>query len=260
MKEDAMEANVPSSSAPQEQKLDFKTIRRIHEKSVHISRQTLPEHKGILSRLRNRDLTHKRRGLAREITLHNVVGELKHRNELGKAIQEGEIDPLTQIYTLRGFNRRLVEEKGRIEREMEKINQGNEGHPDSILIYFDANGLKKVNDGEGGHAAGNEYLIKIALALSEVARPTDVVARIGGDEFALLLPTATLYDARMFWEERLLPYLVSSGLSVSAGAVPFDPQNIDGSKKNADQQMYKAKRVSKIDGANHYKAYGGRVY
>ena len=184
-----------------------------------------------------------------------IPREKEHKKELSQAITEGGIDHLTQLYNLAGFDRRLVEEKARIERA--RITGEN---TDSILIYFDANGLKQINDKDEEHAAGDEYLKTIALAISQVARPTDVAARIGGDEFALLLPTSNFATTREFWEERLLPELIKRGVSVSAGSSIFNPDDIDSSKKQADKAMYQAKKNARIYGTNEYREHGENIH
>ncbi|HKR16902.1 GGDEF domain-containing protein [Rhizorhapis sp.] len=64
----------------------------------------------------------------------------------------------------------------------------------SILVFVDVDGLKSINDSQG-HCAGDFALIHIATLLSANVRATDIVARIGGDEFALILEELTREEA-----------------------------------------------------------------
>ena len=198
---------------------------------------------------------HKRRLLAKQVGSLLIKQSKQSEAEVAEAIRDGEINTLTHIYNRKGFTRRLVEEKARIERAR-FIGQ----NTNSILIYFDANGLKEINDRtKDQHSEGDKYLQSIALAISEVARPNDVVARIGGDEFALIMPTASYGDARDFWTNRLLPTLIGKGVSVSAGSALINPDDIDQSIKNADVAMYEAKKFSKVYGTNEYKEHGENI-
>jgi len=83
-------------------------------------------------------------------------------------------DELTKLYNRRYF-----------ENEMERLN-GSRRYPISIIIG-DLDNLKIVNDNHG-HLLGDEYLKKSADILSDLLRAEDIIARIGGDEFAILLP------------------------------------------------------------------------
>jgi len=83
-------------------------------------------------------------------------------------------DSLTELYNRRYF-----------ENEMERLN-GSRRYPISIIIG-DLDNLKIVNDNHG-HLLGDEYLKKSADILSDLLRAEDIIARIGGDEFAILLP------------------------------------------------------------------------
>lgn len=202
-----------------------------------------------------RTVEHKRRLLAKQVGSLLISQSKQSEAEVAEAIRDGEVDILTHVYNRKGFIRRLVEEKARIERAMFTDQNAN-----SILMYFDANGLKEINDRtEDKHTEGDKYLQSIALAISEVARPSDIVARIGGDEFALIMPTANYTEARDFWTDRLLPNLISRGVSVSVGSALINPDDIDQSKKDADNAMYLAKKVSRIYGTNEYKEHGENI-
>ena len=90
--------------------------------------------------------------------------------------QKADTDPLVQIYNRRA----LMREIGRAQVLMSRYD---------ILcsvIFFDLNGFKKIND-KYGHSIGDDLLIKIGEALKANIRDCDMVARIGGDEFGVLL-------------------------------------------------------------------------
>ncbi len=87
-----------------------------------------------------------------------------------------DIDPLTDVLNRRGFERELKRSLAYVKRY----------GTSAALIYVDLDGFKPVND-RHGHAAGDAVLKTIAAALSHNVRASDVVARVGGDEFAVLL-------------------------------------------------------------------------
>jgi diguanylate cyclase (GGDEF)-like protein len=87
-----------------------------------------------------------------------------------------DVDPLTDVLNRRGFERELARSLAYVKRY----------GTSAALVYLDLDGFKPVND-RHGHAAGDAVLKAIAAALLRQVRASDVVARIGGDEFAVLL-------------------------------------------------------------------------
>jgi diguanylate cyclase (GGDEF)-like protein len=87
-----------------------------------------------------------------------------------------DVDPLTETLNRRGFERELTRSLAYVKRYAAS----------ATLIYLDLDEFKPVND-RHGHAAGDAMLKAIAAALVREVRASDVVARIGGDEFAVLL-------------------------------------------------------------------------
>ncbi len=115
------------------------------------------------------------------------------------------------------------------------------------LVMADVNGLKHANDSEG-HDVGDALLTTVARELERTCRPEDIVARIGGDEYVMLLPKTTSEEAARVVsgiEERLRGKRVaSSSVSVSFGwATKYDTDvSIAKLFKTAEDMMYRRKR------------------
>lgn len=124
------------------------------------------------------------RGLKRELDA------LRRENRILKiSVAElervSERDTLTPLYNRRFFITALHQRIARVARD----------NVCATLVYVDVNQLKAIND-EFGHAAGDFALIEIASRLAGAIRAGDVAARIGGDEFGLLLDHMTAEDAK----------------------------------------------------------------
>nr|WP_290825716.1 diguanylate cyclase [Halomonas sp.] len=122
--------------------------------------------------------------------LVGVVKDITERR-VQEAVQrwEAEHDPLTGLLNRRGFERRLEEAFA----EFQKTSTP------SALLLFDLDHFKPIND-EGGHALGDEMLRRIAQVVAWEVRRSDHVARQGGDEFGVLLPSCTLTQAKKIAE------------------------------------------------------------
>ena len=152
--------------------------------------------------------------------------------EAGRA----RFDPLTGLSNRRACEERCTVEIARLRRK-----------PGSLSVAFlDFDGLKQVNDVRG-HAAGDAALIHLAKSAQAVLRPTDLLSRVGGDEFVLLLPD-TDYDEATSVVRRIQGRLAEADgdepASVSVGLVTWRsaPQSIEELFVEADALMYSAKR------------------
>ncbi|MBC7500142.1 MAG: sensor domain-containing diguanylate cyclase [Herminiimonas sp.] len=126
------------------------------------------------------------------------------------------------------------------------------------LLAIDADHFKQIND-EYGHATGDLVLQKLAEIIAETAREIDIVARIGGEEFAVLLPSTGPHMAYELAER--IRFNISSqcmqiegndiGLTVSIGISTMDSaaQSFDALMKSADNAMYKAKQTGRNQSA-----------
>ena len=154
-------------------------------------------------------------------------------------------DDLTLLYNSRYLN-------GVLRREAKRASRGN--RPLAVL-FLDLDGFKQVNDNHG-HLAGSKALVEAAAVIKGCARETDVVARFGGDEFALVLPEtgregATAVAMRI--QERLSAtrFLQSEGLSlhltasIGVAALPDVPPSAEELLRAADMSMYAVKAAGK---------------
>ncbi len=153
-------------------------------------------------------------------------------------------DPLTRLYNRRKFDEFLAHEIDRAERNEHCF----------CLIQIDLDDFKTIND-SFGHPIGDLLLKELASVLLRETRRTDVVARLSGDEFAVLLPETPLGEAQLV-AEKLRAALAgttidlpvgSLRITASLGLVSFPENGADPAKLAiaADVAMYKAKRGGK---------------
>ena len=136
-------------------------------------------------------------------------------------------DPLTGVFNRRGWESLASAEELRCNRY---------GHP-ACVVSVDLDELKLVNDTRG-HARGDELLRRAAEAIRSAARGADVVARVGGDEFLVLLVESDCGAAASFLH-RLRSALAALGVEASVGFSPYTPsRRLAGTIDEADRLMY----------------------
>ena len=148
----------------------------------------------------------------------------------------GNHDVLTKLHN-RSF---YVDELNRLERK---------GPFPITIIMADLNGLKATND-QLGHAAGDELLRRAGEVLGKLVEKPNHVARIGGDEFAVLLPGVASHEGQavMTQIEKLVElnnqFSSGSSLGLSMGMATSAPgERLEAVVRRADLQMYEAKRA-----------------
>ncbi|WP_019529571.1 GGDEF domain-containing protein [Dasania marina] len=150
-------------------------------------------------------------------------------------------DSLTGIFNLRFMVERMNEEIANAQRYQTPLS----------VIYLDLDHFKKVND-QYGHPGGDEVLRKVTQAISLKTRAQDVFARVGGEEFAILLPQCSYTDAKDYAErirltiEQLsieIPPHRSFGVTISLGVATLQEQeSVNAFYQRADQNLYLAKQ------------------
>jgi diguanylate cyclase (GGDEF)-like protein len=163
-----------------------------------------------------------------------------------------------QDYLTGLLNRRAFEERAAIELERSRRSRS-----PMALLYIDCDDFKCIND-TSGHHVGDKVLQAIAHALNASMRATDTVARMGGDEFAVLLPDTSEPQARAATanlHDRLGRCLTGAGIecSCSIGVAVFvaPPESVQELLEKADALMYAVKKGGK--GSAQVEVYlGGR--
>jgi diguanylate cyclase (GGDEF)-like protein len=154
----------------------------------------------------------------------------EHWKFAAEVYRQSVTDELTGLYNRRGFFKRAEQELA-IARAAKKP---------GVCLFLDVDGLKDVNDAEG-HDAGDRLLVDAADMLRTIFRDDDVLARIGGDEFAVFVPGFS--DAGKVIE-RLRRH--DDRVRLSIGACVFDPDQDQGLYEllgTADADMYDDKRA-----------------
>jgi Amt family ammonium transporter len=174
------------------------------------------------------------------LIMQDLTEEKKRMNQL---YHQASVDSLTGLKNRHSFQRALDE-------LLAGASGGTERH---VLCYMDLDHFKVVND-VCGHAAGDELLKQIADIFSKSVRVSDKLARVGGDEFAILLPRREIETAkkicnriiedihnyRFTWQQN------SFSVGVSIGALEFDSKSRLSDRSDlmikVDQACYKAKQ------------------
>lgn len=171
-----------------------------------------------------------------------VEGLLNHLSiQLGKEKQLSRTDTMTGLLNVRGFYELAEQLFGVAVRHSRPI----------VLAYLDLDNFKQVND-QLGHSEGNKVLQAVGTKILASLRATDVAGRMGGDEFAIVLPETELAGAQAVFETLRKNILAETQqknwpISLSVGVISFSAptSNIDDAIRIADALMYQVKASGK---------------
>lgn len=186
----------------------------------------------------SRDITARRRAQERVVVQGRELERLAHELE-----RLTLYDELTSIYNRRGFELLGTSAVERACRDSTPL----------LVIFLDLDGLKQLNDGHG-HSTGDRALTEAATILREGVRVTDVLGRVGGDEFAAVLTGLAAIDAdelssrlRAIAHRRVDQAGLPTPLTFSIGVAvlqPGAPRTLEELMAEADRAMYDEKRAS----------------
>jgi diguanylate cyclase (GGDEF)-like protein/MYXO-CTERM domain-containing protein len=165
---------------------------------------------------------------------------IENARRFREARQLADLDALTGLHNRRFFHETLAREVARAHRYDRKL----------ALIVFDLDDFKEIND-KIGHLAGDSVLAEAAERMRSVVRSADIACRVGGDEFAVVLPESSLQDADQLY--RRIQNAVSTRpigqigkLYLSAGVAELRPEDDAVTFfERADHALYRAKDAGK---------------
>jgi diguanylate cyclase (GGDEF)-like protein/PAS domain S-box-containing protein len=167
--------------------------------------------------------------------IYAAARDITERKHLETSLQAmATQDKLTGISNRRGWEERMIVEIRRAARSGEPL----------TVAMMDMDNLKAVNDSEG-HAAGDRLLRASAAGWSNAIRETDFIARLSGDEFAVLLPNCTEAEADQVIDR--VHEATPPGHRVSVGYASWDGIEPGGSLlERADQALYEDKNAARL--------------
>jgi len=165
---------------------------------------------------------------------------IENARRFREARQLADLDALTGLHNRRYFHETLARECARAHRYERKL----------ALVVFDLDDFKEVND-RIGHLAGDAALAEAGERVRDVVRTADVACRVGGDEFAVIMPESSLEDANQLYRRILgavssRPLGQAGKLFLSAGVAELRPEDDPVSFfQRADDALYRAKEAGK---------------
>lgn len=162
-------------------------------------------------------------------------------------------DPLTRVFNAGAYYRACDQQ----------IHASQRANQDFAVLFVDLDHFKSIND-TYGHAVGDDVLRAVAQTLKSTVRRSDIVGRIGGEEFSVFLPNTELSGAEQLAETLRLAIesilMEANGqriritASIGVAVKHLEQESMEAIQQHADQAMYEAKRA----GRNRVSTFGGR--
>jgi len=220
---------------------DLDSLKQVLESHLEGLLGTMDEHQQQRDQ-REQEVATRLKGLAERVA--NMEQEAQgYREHLEVQRQKALIDPLTGLPNRAAWGERLEHE----------VNTWHQRGNSLSLAMLDLDHFKRINDGYG-HLAGDKVLKIIANVLRKRLRPTDFIARFGGEEFVLLMPDSSLSAALAVGEAmrsaiEACPFHFKGEpvtITVSMGIAQFQPgERSDLALKRADEALYRAKAAGR---------------
>ncbi|MEB2644690.1 diguanylate cyclase [Pseudomonas canadensis] len=220
---------------------DLDSLKHVLESHLEGLLGTMDEHQQQRDQ-REQETAARLKGLAERVA--NMEQEAQgYREHLEVQRQKALIDPLTGLPNRAAWSERLDQE----------VNTWHQRGNHLSLAMLDLDHFKRINDGYG-HLAGDKVLKIIANVLRKRLRPSDFIARFGGEEFVLLMPNSSLSDALAAGEVlraaiEACPFHFKGEpvtITVSMGVAQFQPgERSDLALKRADEALYRAKAAGR---------------
>jgi diguanylate cyclase (GGDEF)-like protein len=175
-----------------------------------------------------------------EQLVQKAAPAIENAQRFREARQLADLDALTGLHNRRFFHETLAREVARAHRYNRSL----------ALVVFDLDDFKAIND-RIGHLAGDGVLADAAARVRDVVRSADIACRVGGDEFAVILPESALADADQLYrriQESVSnqPIGAAGRLLFSAGVAELKPDDDAVSFfQRADEALYRAKESGK---------------
>ncbi|MBF0632947.1 MAG: GGDEF domain-containing protein [Magnetococcales bacterium] len=185
------------------------------------------------------------------VTFANTLAGIIERKRAEEQISKmARTDPLTQLPNRAAFLERLNHEIVRAKRQSEILS----------VLFIDLDGFKKINDNHG-HQIGDELLMHVGRRISQCLRESDVIGRLGGDEFCLILPNISFQEDSIKVADKIIqsinkPYFLKGteahvGASIGISLYPEHGIDAESLLHKSDLSLYAVKQC----GRNHCLVY-----